>query len=103
MSSYSKISTTVPGVNDWLKQVCVLLKMKSTGGSSLNVPFSRSKRHIALYTELHISTPHYSQLTVHSLRYYQIVYNKFPLKRQKVTSALSDVDLEGQQSNYGAW
>lgn len=29
------------------------------------------------------------------------MYNKFPLERQKVTSALSDVNLEEQQSNYG--
>ena len=56
---------------------------------------------LLLYTQFRISVPHYSQLTVHSLLYYQIVHNKFPLKRQKVTSALSDVNLEGQQSNYG--
>lgn len=56
---------------------------------------------LLLHTEFHINTPHYSQLTVHSLLYYQIVYNKFTLKRQKVTSALSDINLEGQQKNDG--
>lgn len=65
---------------------------------------SRGARDILLlYTEFRISVPHYSQLTVHSLLYYQIVYNEFPLKRQKVTSTLSDINLEGQQSNYGVW
>lgn len=63
---------------------------------------SRGARDILLlYAEFCISVPHYRQLTVRSLLYYQVVYSKFPLKRQKVTTALSDANLEGQQSNYG--
>jgi len=91
MSSYSKISTTVPGVNDWLKQVLCTVENGKHRRRQFKRPFLE---------ELHISIPHYSQLTVPSLLYYQIAYNKFPLKRQKVTSALSDVNSEGQ-SNYG--
>lgn len=65
---------------------------------------SQEARHILLlHTEFHISIPPYCQLTVHSLLYYQVAYNKFPLKRQKVTSALNDVNLEGQQNNYEIW
>lgn len=101
MSSYSKISTTVPGVNDWLKQVLCTVENEKHRRQQFKMPLSRGARDILLlYTEFHISVPRYSQLTVHSLLYYQIVYNKFPLKIQKVTSALSDVNLEGQQRNY---
>lgn len=103
MSSYSKISTTVPGVNDWLKQVLCTVENEKHRRQQFKCPFLQEQDILLFYTELCITVPHYSQLTVHSLHYYPIVYNKFPLERQKVTSALSDANLVGQQSSYGIW
>lgn len=51
---------------------------------------------LLLYTEFQISVPHYSQLTARSLLYYQISTEKTQL-----TSARGNVNLKGQQSNYG--